>query len=76
MQILRTRGIKSHGWGGYLKCMIQPPCLPVLMFTYMPRTDTKYLRYIVRYSRDVPDSYSDMPISMGADTCIRYWNDL
>ena len=76
MQILRTRGIKSHGWGGYIICMIQPPCLPVLGFKYMPRTDTKYLRYIVRYSRDVPDSYSDMPIGMRADTCIQYWNDL
>ena len=76
MQILRTRGIKSHGWGGYIICMIQPPCLPVLVFKYMPRTYTKYLRYIVRYTRDVPDSYSDMHIGMSADTCIQYWNDL
>ena len=76
MQILRTRGIKSHGWGGYIICMIQPPCLPVLVFLYMPRANTKHLKYIVRYTLNVPYSYSDMPIGMSADTCIRYWNDL
>ena len=76
MQILRTRGVKYHGWGGFLICMIQPPCLPVLVFKYMPRADTKYLIYIVRYSPTVRASYSDMPIGMSADTCIQYWNDL
>ena len=76
MQILRTRGIKSNGWGGYLNCMIQPPYLPVLVFKYMPRTNTKYLRYIVNCTLVVSNSYSDMPIGMSADTCIQYWNDL
>ena len=76
MQILRTRGIKSHGWGGYLNCMIQPPCLPVLVFKYMPRTNTKYLKYLVNLTLVVSNSYSDMPIGMSADTCIQYWNDL
>ena len=76
MQILRTRGIKSHGWGGYLNCMIQPPYLPVLVFKYMPRTNTKYLKYIVNHVLIISNSYSDMPIGMSADTCIQYWNDL
>ena len=81
MQILRTRGIKSHGWGGYLNCMIHPTCLPVLVFRYMPRTNTKYLKYIVNHVLAVSAvsngySYSDMPIGMSADTCIQYWNDL
>ena len=76
MQILRTRGIKYHGWGEYLICMIQPPCLPTLEFRYMPRTSTKYLRYIVNCTLVVSNSYSDMPIGMSADTCIQYWNDL
>ena len=76
MQILRTRGIKSHSWGGYLNCVIKPSCLPVLVFKYMPRTNTKYLRYIVKCTLVVPNSYSDMPIGMSADTCIQYWNDL
>ena len=81
MQILRTRGVKYrgvkyHGWGGYLICMIQPPCLPTLEFRYMPKTSTKYLKYTVGYTLVSPDMYSDMPIGMSADTCIQYWEDL
>ena len=76
MQILRTKGIKSHGWGGYLHCMIQPPCLPTLEFKYMPRTSTKSLKYLVGYTLTRSDMYSDMPIGMSADTCIQYWEDL
>ena len=76
MQILRTRGIKSGSWGGYLNCIVQPPYLPALMFKYIPRTNTKYLKYIVSYTLVVSGSYSDMPIGMSADTCIQYWNDL
>ena len=76
MQILRTRGIKYNGWGGYLNCMIQPPYLPVLVFKYMPVTDIKYLRYIVNCTLVVSNSYSDIPIGMSANTCIRYWNNL
>ena len=76
MQILRTRGIKSPGWGGYLHCMIHPSCLPVLVFKYMPRADIKYLEYIVSYTIAVPNSYSDMPIGMSTDACIQYWEDL
>ena len=76
MQILRTKGIKSHGWGGYLICRVQPPCLPTLEFRYMPKTSTKYLIYIVGYTLGISDIYSDMPIGMSADTCIQYWEDL
>ena len=76
MQILRTRGIKSHGWGGYLHCMIQPPCLPVLVFRYMPGTNTKYLKYMVNHVLIVSNSYSDMPIGMSADACIQDRNVL
>ena len=76
MQILRTKGIKYQGWGGYVNCMIQPSCLPTLEFRYMPITSTKYLRYIVGYPLAIPNMYGDMPIGMSADTCIQYWEDL
>ena len=76
MQILRTRGAKYQGWGGYLNCRIHSPYLPTLEFRYMPRTSTKYLIYIVGYTLGISNSYSDMPIGMSADTCIQYWNDL
>ena len=74
MQILRTKGIKFHGWGGYLSCRIYSPYLPTLLFKYAPRTSTKYLRYAVGYISAY--SHSDMPIGMSADTCIQYWEDL
>ena len=74
MQILRTRGVKYHGWGGYLNCRIQPPCLPTLVLKYMPRTSTKYLTFVPGFASAY--SYSDMPIGMSADTCIQYWEDL
>ena len=76
MQILRTRGAKYQGWGGYINCITQPYCLPALMFRYMPKTSTKYLTYAVGYSSGESDIYNDMPIGMSADTCIQYWNDL
>ena len=76
MQILRTKGIKSHGWGGYLNCMIQSPCLPTLVFKYMPRNSTKYLKYIIGFTLPLHRRHSDMPIGMSADTCIQYWDDL
>ena len=76
MQILRTKGIKSHGWGGYLICRAKPSCLPTLEFRYMPKTSTKYLIYIVGYTLGISYRYSDMPIGMSADTCIQYWEDL
>ena len=76
MQILRTKGIKSHGWGGYLNGMVQPHCLPTLEFKYMPRNSTKYFKYIVGYTLTIPNMYSDMAIGMSADTCIQYWDDL
>ena len=76
MQILRTKGIKSHGWGGYLNCMIQPPYLPTLEFRYMPKTSTKYLTYVVGYTLSISGIYSGMPIGMSADACIQYWEDL
>ena len=76
MQILRTKGIKYQGWGGYLNCMIHPRYLPTLEFRYMPKTSTKYLRYIVEYPLATPSMYSDMPIGMSADACIQYWEDL
>ena len=56
--------------------MVQPPCLPILVFKYMPKTSTKYLKYIVRYRLAIPSMYSDMPIGMSTDTCIQYWEDL
>ena len=79
MQILRTKGIKYHGWGGYLNCRIPSPYLPTLEFRYMPKTSTKYLRYVVGYTLvgyAPAYRYSDMPIGMSADTCIQYWEDL
>ena len=76
MQILRTRGIKYHGWGEYLNCRIHSPYLPTLEFRYMPKTSTKYLTYIVGYTLGISDRYSDMPLGMSADTCIQYWEDL
>ena len=76
MQILRTKGIKSHGWGGYLNCMIHPRYLPTLEFRYMPKTSTIYLMYLVGYPIDTPATQRKMPIGMSADTCIRYWEDL
>ena len=76
MQILKTRGAKYQGWGGYLNCRIHSPYLPTLEFRYMPKTSTKYLRYIAGYTLAIPDMYSDMPIGMSADTCIQYWDDL
>ena len=75
MQILRTRGAKYQGWGGYLNCRIHSPYLPTLEFRYMPKTSTKYLIYVVGYVI-VSDMYNDMPIGMSADTCIQYWEDL
>ena len=74
MQILRTRGAKYQGWGGYLNCRIHSPYLPTLEFRYMPKTSTRYLTYIDGYASAY--RYSDMPIGMSADTCIQYWNDL
>ena len=76
MQVLRTRGAKYQGWGGYLNCRIHSPYLPILEFRYMPKTSTKYLIYIVGYTLGISDIYSDMPIGMSADTCIQYWDDL
>ena len=76
MQVLRTRGAKYQGWGGYLNCRIHSPYLPILEFRYMPKTSTKYLIYIVGYTLGISDIYSDMPIGMSADTCIQYWEDL
>ena len=76
MQILRTRGAKYQSWGGHIRCITQPHCLPKLMFRYMPKTSTKYLIYIVGYTLGISDIYSDMPIGMSADTCIQYWEDL
>ena len=76
MQILRTKGIKSQCWGGYLECRAQTPYLPKLMFKYMPGTSTESLTYIAGYTLDISDMYSDMPIGMSADACIEYWEDL
>ena len=76
MQILRTRGTKYQGWGGYINCITQPHCLPELVFRYMPKTSTKYLTYAVDYSSGVSGIYNDMPIGMSADACIQYWEDL
>ena len=74
MQILRTKGIKSHGWGGYLNCRAHPHYLPTLVFRYMPSTSTKHLKYVDGHASAY--RYSDMPIGMSADTCIQYWEDL
>ena len=74
MQILRTKGAKYQGWGGYLGCRIYPLYLPPLLFKYAPKTSTKYLTYAVGYISAY--SYSDMPIGMSADACIEYWEDL
>ena len=76
MQILRTRGTKYQGWGGYLNCMIHTPYLPPLMFRYMPKNSIKSLTYIDRDLIVLPKSHSDLPIGMSADTCIQYWDDL
>ena len=76
MQILRTRGTRYQGWGGYLNCMTHVPHLPTLMFRYMPKTSTKYLTYVVGVTLVLPDTHNDMPIGMSADTCIQYWYDL
>ena len=77
MQILRTKGTKSKGWGGYLICTVYPPYLPTLMFRYMPKTSTKLLRFMVGYASPfLPRMHSDIPIGMNAATCIRYWDNL
>ena len=76
MQILRTRGARYQGWGGYLSCSVYPLYLPTMMFRYMPKTSTKFLTYIVGIELDLPDTHSDMPIGMSADACIQYWFDL
>ena len=76
MQILRTRGAKYQGWGGYINCITQPHYLPALVFRYMPKTSTKYLTYVVGVTLNLSDTHNDMPIGMSADTCIQYWNDL
>ena len=76
MQILRTRGARYQGWGGYLSCMTHVPYLPPLLFRYMPTTSTKYLTYVVGVTLVLPDTHNDMPIGMSADACIQYWFDL
>ena len=76
MQILRTKGIKSHSWGGFLNCRVQPHYLPTLVFKYMPKTSTKYLRYVSGYHINTSATQRNMPIGMSADTCIQYWEDL
>ena len=76
MQILRTRGTRYQGWGGYLSCSVYPLDLPTLMFRYMPKTSTKFLTYIVGVTLVLPDTDNDMPIGMSADACIQYWIDL
>ena len=73
MQILRTRGARYQGWGGYLNCMTHVPYLPPLMFRYMPKTSTKYLTYVVGVTLGLSATHNDMPIGMSADTCIQYW---
>ena len=73
MQILRTRGIRYQGWGGYLNCSVYHPYLPMLLFKYMPKTSTKYLRYAGEGTLVLPDTHNDMPIGMSADACIQYW---
>ena len=74
MQILRTKGIKSHGWGGHLNCRIHPHYLPELIFKYLPKSSTKSLTFIPGLASAY--NYNDMPIGMSADTCIQYWEDL
>ena len=74
MQILRTKGIKSHGWGGYLNCRIHSPYLPTLEFRYMPKTSTKFLIFVTGYASAY--RYKDMPIGMSTDACMQYWEDL
>ena len=74
MQILRTRGIKYHVWGGYIKCITHPHYLPELMFRYLPKSSTKSLTFVPGFASAY--SYSDMPIGMSADACIQYWEDL
>lgn len=74
MQILRTRGAKYQGWGGYIRCITQPHCLPELVFRYMPKTSAKYLTFTAGYTTAY--RYNDMPIGMSADACIQYWEDL
>ena len=74
MQILRTRGTKHQSWGGCLNGRVQPTYLPTLVFKYMPRASTKFLTFVTGYASAY--RYSDMPIGMSADTCIRYWDDL
>ena len=76
MQILRTRGAKYQGWGGYLNCRIHSPYLPTLEFRYMPKTSTKYLKYVTWYPGDVAATQRKMPIGMSVDTCLQYWDDL
>ena len=76
MQILRTHGTSYQGWGGYLNCMIYPYYTFVLEFRYMPKTSTKYLRYVSGYQINISATQRKMPIGMSADTCIQYWNDL
>ena len=74
MQILRTKGIKYQGWGGYLNCRIHSNYLPELLFRYLPKSSTKSLTFVPGFASAY--SYSDMPIGMSADTCIQYWEDL
>lgn len=74
MQILRTNGIKSNGWGGSIKCITKPHYLPELMFRYMPKASIKSLTFIPEYVTAF--RYNDMPIGMSADACIQYWEDL
>ena len=76
MQILRTRGARYQGWGGYLSCMTHVTYLPPLLFRYMPKTSTKYLRYVGEGTLDLSATHSNMPIGMSADACIQYWIDL
>ena len=76
MQILRTRGTRYQGWGGYLCCKVQPHSLPTLMFRYMPKASTIFLTYMVGVAVNLSDTHSNMPIGMSADTYIQYWIDL
>ena len=76
MQILRTRGTRYQSWGGNLSCSVYHPYLPTLIFKYMPKTSTKYLRYVGEGTLDLSATHSDMPIGMSADACIQYWFDL
>ena len=77
MQILRTKGTKYQGWGGYLYCITSPTHLPRIIFRYVPSTNSSFfVYYSVGYITPISKSFTDMPIGMSADACIQYWEDL